>query len=248
MTPVILADLDDTIFTTLKNYAGVDPETLRQVTVAKNGNHSFMCKKRDSLLAWMAMGATFIPVTARSADAFDRVSLNVDCAGAVLSNGALILDTAMAEDHVWSRRVADHCYAARDGLEQTCRAIADHGHDVRIHRHMHGDVMLGMTVKSNDETPDGVLRLLDITESLRDGVVGDHVQSFACHRNGNNLAFVPNGVSKKNAVMYLLETRADLAGRPTIGAGDSRSDLPFMGLCDMMLVPAATQASDKLFA
>lgn len=248
MTPVIYTDLDDTLFTTLKSYRDVDQSSLLRVTTAKNGNHSFMCGHRQSILNWIETGATLIPVTARSLDAYNRVTLSacrfVD--GAVLNNGALILNPDGTEDMSWSEKVEEHCATATPVLQGLIEALEEAPCDIRIHRHMHGDVMLGMTVKSNDETEKGVLLNLGLAEALvqqrnpRGRVV--------THRNGNNLAFVPNGVSKKSAVAYLMENRSDLAGRPSIGAGDSLADLPFMSLCDMLLVPARTQTATKLLA
>lgn len=254
MTPVIYSDLDDTIFTTLKNYKDVEPASLRQVTTAKNGNHSFMCAARLSILNWLAAGASFVPVTARSLDAFIRVSIDAPYSGAVLNNGALILDADMNEDRDWSDRVAGACKAASKGLHLVMEELGKRAPDIRIHTHFHGDMirgktLLGMTVKSNIETEDGVRMVLDGVERLLTMQwASDALATMQIHRNGNNMAFVPNGVSKRNAVEYLMATRADLAGRPSIGAGDSLSDLPFMELCDMMLVPARTQASAKLFS
>lgn len=252
MTPVIFSDLDDTIFTTMKGYQDHDPAGLRRVTTAKNGNHSFMCERREAILRWIAAGATLIPVTARSLDAYRRVSLCDEhfTAGAVLNNGAMILSPDGAEDLDWSDEVRTHCEAATPALTSAARFLTSpevsHTLDIRVHRHMHGETMLGMTVKSNDETPEGVEYNLSRAQTL----FSDHFSNdpVILHRNGNNLAFVPHHVSKKNAVRHLITTRPDLADRPTIGAGDSLSDLPFMELCDMMLIPARTQVSDKVHA
>lgn len=248
MKPVIYTDLDDTLFTTLKGYRDVDQSTLLQVTTAKNGNHSFMCGRRKSILGWIENGATLIPVTARSLDAYNRVTLSTDrfLDGAVLNSGALILRPDGTEDDEWSEVVRGHCDLATPVMNDLISALEAAPCNIRIHRHMNGDVMLGMTVKSNDETERGVLLNLGLAEAVvKSRNPGCRV---AMHRNGNNLAFVPDGVSKKSAVAYLMQSRADLIGRPSIGAGDSLADLPFMSLCDMLLVPANTQASMKLLA
>lgn len=248
MSPIIFADLDDTIFTTMKSYPGHDPEKLLRVTTAKNENHSYMCDSRIAILKWLTNGATLIPVTARSLDAYRRVSLSADyfLEGAVLSNGALILDSNGVEDQEWSARVKDLCEDAEPVLERGARAIEAAPCNVRILRHMHNGVMLGMTVKSNLETDTGVILNLGTAElTFRNAFPRTNV---AVHRNGNNLAFVPGGVSKREAVQYLLNTRDDLQGRTTIGAGDSLADLPFIELCDMAIIPAKTQNAAKLFA
>ncbi|MCW3782528.1 hypothetical protein [Defluviimonas salinarum] len=246
MTPVILADLDDTLFTTLKNYAGRDPASLRRVTTAKNGNHSYLCGRRQAILDWLANGATLVPVTARSLDAYARVHLETFVSGAVLSNGALIIGADGSEDLAWSARVRGHCDLAAPALTELRARMMASGADLRIHDHLHDGVLVGMTAKSNDETPAGVEAILGKARALCEGLAA--ASRVALHLNGNNLAFVPGGVSKRAAVEHLLATRADLSGRPLIGAGDSASDLPFMELCDMMIVPSGTQNSSKLFS
>lgn len=246
MTPVILADLDDTIFTTLKSYPDRDPKTLQRVTTAKNGNHSYMCSHRQALLAWLSSGATLLPVTARSLDAFNRVHLDSFREGAIVSNGAMILAPDGSEDLAWSEAIAKKCEKAAATLARAIEELEKAPINIRIHQHMHKGIMLGMTVKSNDETQLGVDLNLGTAEKLfKESFQFSDVQ---VHRNGNNLAFVPGGVSKKSAVQYLLSIREDLQNRPTVGAGDSLADLPFMELCSMMLVPNNTQNSKKLFS
>ncbi|MBW3243646.1 hypothetical protein KUV57_13310 [Epibacterium sp. DP7N7-1] len=246
MTPVILADLDDTIFTTLKNYQERDPDTLKRVTTAKNGNHSFMCEHRQAILAWLAAGATLLPVTARSLDAFRRVHLDIFTEGAIVSNGAMVLNRDGSEDLTWSKHVAELCRESDYIIESAAELISQLPINVRIHRHEHREALLGMTVKSNVESDDGVKMNLGFA---RQAFIEKYPHSeVSVHMNGNNLAFVPGGVSKRSAVQYLLSIRDDLQDRPTIGAGDSLADLPFMELCSMMLVPNKTQNSQKLFA
>lgn len=241
--PVILADLDDTLFTTMKGYANHPKDDLQQMTVAKNGNHSFMCGHRRALLAWLEAGAILIPVTARSKDAFGRVdaSLNQASHGAVLSSGAVVLQPGGREDPFWASKTTDHCVAAaaQMAVAQALLSEAASRGEYRYLTHERGENLIGMTAKSN--TFDG-----------RDDLAGAHLETLKAivlrkapgltyHVNGNNLAITPAGISKRAAVEYLLATRADLQNRPLIGAGDSPSDLPFMDLCDMMIVPRGTR-------
>jgi hypothetical protein len=61
------------------------------------------------------------------------------------------------------------------------------------------------------------------------------------HVNGNNLAFTPIGISKRDACAHLIKQLGDRGGAPLIGLGDSLTDLPFMGLCDFMMIPSRSQ-------
>ena len=245
-TPVILTDLDDTIFSTLKSYPGIDASTLTQVAASKVGSHSYMCGRRQAVLDWLGSGATVIPVTARSLDAFQRVQLPFT-AGAVLASGALILDAAGTVDLRWFDWVRGYSRDANEAFAGAIEAVSRFqgaSPRLRINRHFHEDTMIGMTIKSNDPSDAVALPLLAEMNGALDAIAGR--DRIVTHLNGNNLALVPVGVSKRAAVEYLLETRADLAGRPLIGAGDSTSDLPFMELCDMMLIPRGTRAAALL--
>jgi hypothetical protein len=67
------------------------------------------------------------------------------------------------------------------------------------------------------------------------------------HVNGNNLSFTPIGISKRDACVHLIEQLGDRDGAPLIGLGDSLTDLPFMGLCDFMMIPSRSQIATRIF-
>lgn len=246
LRPVVLTDLDDTIFTTMKGYGGCDPSTLRQVSEATNGNHSFMCERRDAIFAWIGSSATVIPVTARSLGAFRRVFLHFP-EGAILSNGAVILTADGEPDPLWTRQTAELCAAAAPDITEALRVAEGAGApgDYRHAVHRQGETVIGMTIKSNLHDEDDAAAAAHLA-SIRSRIVNSGLQlTTAIH--GNNLAILPPGISKSTAVEYLLDSRRDLAGRPLIGAGDAPSDLPFMKLCDMILVPNRTGNAERLF-
>jgi hydroxymethylpyrimidine pyrophosphatase-like HAD family hydrolase len=63
-----------------------------------------------------------------------------------------------------------------------------------------------------------------------------------CHINSNNLAIIPAVVAKANAVRFLLERYANCyESMLTVGIGDSKTDMPFMSLCDFAVIPGNTQ-------
>ncbi len=242
--PVILTDLDDTIFTTMKSYGGQDPQSLRQVAEGGNGNHSYMCGRRQAIWGWLAAGATVIPVTARSRESFARVRLPF-AHGAVLSNGAVILGPDGGPDRGWHRRTEAICATAAPLLAEAEGFAAGLGDAYRHAVHRLGDAVVGLTIKSNPHTGDDAAaarHLAPLREQLAARLPG-----LVLAVNGNALAILPAGISKLAAVRHLLATRPDLAGRPLIGAGDSHADLPFMQLCDIVLVPNGTRNAEILF-
>jgi len=88
-------------------------------------------------------------------------------------------------------------------------------------------------VKANGGAQD--LDLIDDALTARAGL------GFTRHRNDNNLSYIPKGISKKDAVAYLIETLPQASERPIFGFGDSLTDLPFMELCTMMVIPSTSQ-------
>lgn len=245
ISPVILTDLDDTIFTTMKNYAGIDPETLQRAATATNGNHSYMCAQRQAIYTWLAMGATVIPVTARSAGAYERVHAGPFTDGAVLSNGAIVLLPDGTEDLVWKDKTAVLCARAEKALNMGADMVSGMP-QYRVLRHYRGEDLIGITIKANVDlhSDDGMVdELITTAKSLVSSVVDP--ARVVITSNGNNLSLIPAGVSKLEAVKHIL-TRDDLKGRPLIGAGDSTSDLPFMSICDMMIIPTQSQITQNM--
>jgi hypothetical protein len=67
-------------------------------------------------------------------------------------------------------------------------------------------------------------------------------REYFIHRNGNNLAILPNALNKAHAVAYVTELlRQEHGDILTFGIGDSRSDARFMAACDYAIVPSRTQ-------
>jgi predicted mannosyl-3-phosphoglycerate phosphatase (HAD superfamily) len=67
-------------------------------------------------------------------------------------------------------------------------------------------------------------------------------REYFIHRNGNNLAILPNALDKSHAVAYVSEKLRQEHGEIlTFGMGDSRSDARFMAACDYAIVPGRSQ-------
>ena len=233
MTPVILTDLDDTLFQTLpKCPPGIDG--LRQMSSLLDGRPSgFATPMQQHFLRWLETG-TVIPVTARGRDVLARV--DVGQAPAICSNGGCILGDDGAIDRDWHDRLATEArrgapveavYHALTGALCTDRfrhwAVEENG------------LTLYIVVKSNAQDA-GELAVLE--QELAPQVP----TGWRCHRNGNNLAYLPPWLSKRHAARYLIDQiRAARPDQPIIGIGDSVSDVGFMDLCDFAAVPTRTQ-------
>lgn len=237
---VYLTDLDDTLFRSLVKHP--DPIGLSRVTTAKNGHHGHMNTAQRGLFAALRTTGAVIPVTARSSEAFGRVHLDFGTRRAVLANGAVIRDEAGLPDAEWSAHTArigrrfDPLFAEMSALIQAKFGPAARSWVVR-----EAGAPVYFCVKMNAPEEQAVWNGIStarelLTEKLDLSGVWGHV-------NGNNLSLTPVGISKRDACVHLIEQLGDRGGAPLIGMGDSLTDLPFMGLCDFMMIPTGSQIS-----
>jgi hydroxymethylpyrimidine pyrophosphatase-like HAD family hydrolase len=235
---IYLTDLDDTLFRSLAKQP--NPAGLSRVTTATNGHHSHMNNKQRSLFAALRATGTVIPVTARSSEAFERVHLDFGTGRAILSNGAVIRDETGVPDPDWSEQTArigrscDPLFSEMSALIQAsfgaaarCWTVTEEGASVYF------CVKMNATEAKAVQTGISTAHEL-LTESLDLSALWGHI-------NGNYLSFTPIGISKRDACTYLIDQLGDRGEISLIGLGDSLTDLPFMGLCDFMMIPSGSQ-------
>lgn len=236
--PIVFADLDDTLFQTARKMAAPKGPA-RLAAEATNGQHSYMTPAQDALVRWLAATTRLIPVTARSTEATARVRIPF-ADHRVCSNGAVILGPDGRADPGWQTRVDEVCAVAAGGLAALMARAGELQREARTRFWLVEEAgrPVYFCLKSNGP------------ETWIDGLEGPLAEAagpgFARHRNGNNLSFTPAGISKRAAVVHLRE-RLDPGGEaPVLGIGDSLTDLPFLRACDMMVLPAASQAAAAL--
>ena len=234
MTPLVFADLDDTLFQTRRKIA--DPSDLTTASLAGDGDPaktSFMTPRQKALVDWLLASTELIPVTARSRAAFDRVQIGWQ-SWAILSNGAVILEPGGTPHAPWqaeiAARLAPHAPTLDRLLEEGRNSAQTHALDMRSWIVRDADLASYVVFKLNGEPEGDALDHLTFTG----------IEGWTRHRNGNNLALIPPGAGKAPALAYLLDHLAPGA-RPVLTAGDSLSDLGFMGLGDFALIPRASQ-------
>ncbi len=233
MTPLILTDLDDTLFQTLEK-CPVDRAGLKQMSSLIDGSPSgFATPVQQHFLAWLNHG-TVVPVTARGRDVLARVAIRQ--APAIASNGGCILQDDGALDLGWHDHLTTQA-AKGDAVHEVYRALTA---DLCATRFRHWSVEehgldLYIVIKSNDRDH----RALADVENL---LSATKPADWRCHRNGNNLAYLPPWLSKRHAVRYMIDgVRGHAPDTPVIGIGDSISDVGFMDLCDFAVVPTRSQ-------
>ncbi len=114
--PLVLADLDDTLFQTERKCPGAERPHLVLAATAGNGRHSFMTRQQKALVDWLLATAEFVPVTARGSGAFASVSIPFRH-GAVVANGAVILGADGTPLAGWDALVRPRLTARRAQLD-----------------------------------------------------------------------------------------------------------------------------------
>lgn len=231
--PVLFTDLDDTLFQTARKIAEPVCES-RLAAQATNGHHSYMTESQASMTQWLLASTRMVPVTARSTDALSRCRIPFKN-WKIAANGAVILNPEDQADSDWSAHIAQISQTFRTALDALDALICSHNADGRF-RHWivrEEGKPIYFCVKSNGEEA----WLDDLHEPLC-SMTGEE---FLHHRNGNNMSVTPHGISKMAAVAHLIDRNPEIRDGVIFAMGDSLTDLPFMGLADMMLIPPGSQ-------
>lgn len=232
--PLVFTDCDDTLFQTARKCPNGHADGLKRMSSLADGSpSSFATARQEFLLSWLRAG-TVIPVTARSREVLGRVE--IEQSPAVCSNGGCIVRSDGAIDREWHNGLVD---LARSGPSiSDIYAHLTQGLSADDFRHWivtENNLDLYIVIKSNRD--DG-RALSELGQTSAGAIPGN----WRLHSNGNNLAFLPGWLNKRNAVAYLIEAYRALApDAPIIGIGDSSSDVGFMDLCDFAMAPTGSQ-------
>jgi len=236
---IALVDLDDTLFQTLgKCPNGIAPERLTALGFTRdNVPLSYATPSQMRFLSWLSDTTRLIPVTARSLDALRRVS--IPFTSAVCAHGGVILDDEGSIDPVWAEEIAAHAARHSEDLSRFSAAIADKARSM--------GTSINVRVLTENGTPLYVVAKHAAADAASlnwtvDAAVPRLPEGWTDHRNGNNIALMPPYLGKQHAVARLLPAlRARFPDAPVIGIGDSRTDAPFMALCDYAMMPTRSQ-------
>jgi hydroxymethylpyrimidine pyrophosphatase-like HAD family hydrolase len=236
--PLVLVDLDDTLFQTARKMP--EGTSRHPASFDINGEVSgYQTEAQKQFLEWLLATTDVVPVTARSAKAFGRVRLGFTGA-AICSHGGLILNPDHSVNMDWHGVMNGVLSEFQDRLPLLCETALRVGDE-------QGVALRGWVVEEADQRHYVVVKhnngsdadLIFVLNKLREAGLIDGMHT---HSNGNNLALLPAGLSKRIAVEHFLKQDRELnEERLVLGFGDSITDLGYMSLCDFWSTPARSQ-------
>lgn len=237
--PLLLVDLDDTLFQTRRKMT-VEPVSV--ASLDKRGEPlSFMSQVQQNFVDWLFRHAELVPVTARSRDALARVQLPFS-GMAICNHGANLLTADGQLDPDWHQQMQQQLQPLRPILQQLFEQVTELGQQLSMPLRSwlaeDQDLPLYVLIKHADQQHQPLVELAARiqAELLPAG--------FYLHRNANNLALLPQCLNKRHAVQHLLKRlRPADCHRPVLGFGDSLSDFSFLDLCDWWATPQPGQLS-----
>ncbi|WP_020560960.1 hypothetical protein [Thiofilum flexile] len=243
MKPLILTDLDDTLLQTARK---MPPES-EKIVAANNAEGqplSFMHLWQAAFVQWALAHTTLIPVTARGIESFKRVQIPFRH-GAVCLHGAAILQPDYSLDVVWHAHMQIQLHTYQTRIPTLLQHLLDIGHDLGLELRgwIEGieDWHAYVVIKSTQAKAEELEYLWQHAQTQVDW------SGFYPHQNANNLALIPDPVTKQVAAAEIIRRQQAHYGRvPILGLGDSSSDLGFMGLGDFAAFPPASQIGKQL--
>lgn len=237
---VSFVDLDETLFSSRRRHSG-KPALVPAAKLRCGEWGAYSSQEQRLLFSMLLSQGACVPVTGRTVDSFNRVVLDFN-SEAVCNHGATILlsDRTLCES--WRSRQQRVLGPVQSMLNQFLDYTASFKD--RTGRKFDARLMTdqGIGVYVNIKHP---LRL----EEELEFVVRERVlpwvsanRGFRLLLNGNNATVLAPGVSKLNAVRYLIDIyRRKNPECVFLGAGDSCSDAEFLEACDFAIIPSNTQ-------
>ncbi|MGG8242139.1 hypothetical protein PGO51_03960 [Klebsiella aerogenes] len=241
--PVIFSDLDDTLFQTKRKMKHeLDALPFRCAALDRDMQpRSFMDQEQAMFVDWLLENAELIPVTARGSEELKRVQIAFS-SWAIATHGAVIITPEGLPDAAWQQHMMTRLAPYADRLtamqHEITAQMALQGINgwARINQEYDGTPVY-LVMKHRDSTR--VSELYAFADWLQQRFP---LEGFYFHRNGNNVAWIPEPVDKGLAVGRLLnKLQAERGTFPVLGFGDSLSDHRFLQLCHWFAVPQQSQ-------
>lgn len=237
------SDLDDSLFQSAHK-CSVDTENCKLVSFKQNGDmQGFSTPAQQQFIELIKKNGTLIPVTARTVNSFNRVSMDFDSYRAIC-HGAIVLAPNGAIDPEWKEYLEDQISIHNEKFQQLIDLVRTLVNEFNIQPTMFG-------VKDNYGYPCYFNFKVESKDSSKLEKLFYHFHSFvnsnrefdefAIHWNDRTFDILPPYTSKAKAVEFIYKKLGITSNDLVFGLGDSLSDLPFMNQCDFLMIPKNSQ-------
>ncbi len=233
--PIILVDLDDTLFQTHRRRSPEQHD--RVASLDRHGKPlAFMSGKQQLMVDWLMAHSELIAVTARSVESLLRVQMPFPHGAICLNGGAIVLSNGEIDRH-WQQQQRNELAHLQNRMQQLCDELEQHAEGLgTVRTWTEQDDQQHIYVVAKQHHSEALF-----LHSLTTRLPAELWQDFYLHINGHNLAIIPKMVSKRRAVEYLLQQLDPEEQRVYLGFGDSLSDFDFLQLCDWFGMPKNSQ-------
>lgn len=238
---IIFTDLDDTIFSTMRKQKESKTSDFTIGSVNKKGLPSGLLNPvQQEFFKRLSTIGHIIPVTARLGDALSRVTLfNEDC-DAIWCHGALIRYNGEI-DVEWKNRSVEILKNASYYFEKAIEELEEKSFSKELkitcskYEELNG-LPLQVLIRNHDDT--------ELNKNLIEEILASiDLEGLYFHKQRNYVALLAKGISKKEAVNYLINKENF---KMVIGCGDSDVDFHFMSLCDYTVIPKDSLLMEKI--
>jgi hydroxymethylpyrimidine pyrophosphatase-like HAD family hydrolase len=241
--PLVLTDIDDTLIQTARKM----PPDATKILAANSSEGkplSFMHPWQADFVRWALKHTTLIPITARGIESFKRVQIPFQH-GAVCLHGAAILNPDYSLDLAWHEHMQLQLQPYQNRISTLLHQVLELGKSLQLE--LRGWIEgieewhAYLVIKSTQAKAEELEYLWQHLHTQLDW------SGFYVHQNANNLALIPEPVTKQSATAEIIRRHQAQFGRvPILGLGDSTSDLGFMRLCDFAAFPPHSQIGKVL--
>lgn len=246
--PIILTDLDDTLFQTKRKIEinGYSEAFEMAAFDREMQPRSFFTEKQSIFTKWLLDTTILIPVTARGTEEFSRVKIPFN-SFKITTHGAVILDENNQPLATWKELITEALKPVQSILQEKQKLLSDKFKHHKINAWArinteYDNTNIYLVAKHKDSSQ--IKELYDLCDEI-DKETG--LDGFYIHRNDNNIAWLPKSIEKSNATRFLISLlEQTYPNSPIIGFGDSISDYSFLQLCDWYGTPNKGQLHNKL--
>lgn len=233
------ADVDDNLIKSCREC----PEAGSEVAAVdgKGVPCGWLTPKQRQFLGLLDGRVDMVLTTARTTKGVSQLKLPVGGWAIVSFGGVIRMPDGQSEPRfreLMARGAAAASQTLRGLLAQMQEHCTTHGVEARLRIAADDGLDLFLSIKHARRDLAAMAALKDKLSAILPG-------GWQLHFNGNFLAALPPFLGKDKAVRWFLYNLVS-AGDLTIGLGDSHTDLPFMGLCDLAVTPTGSQIFSHL--